>query len=284
MPRKLDNADEIMKLYASGVSSTELAKTYGLNRTTIPKMYKRINNISSMLPNQGNIRYFQTIDSEIKAYLLGFIAADGCVGDNNCFKINIVNDDRMVLEKLKQEIGAENKISYVIKKKGRPQVSFGLINKLFCDDLRQYGIIPRKSLTMTNIIENIPKTYRPSFILGYLDGDGWCSNSQVHGKYKLKKVTYIKTHMICHVGFCGTKDFLVGLTDEINPNVFRIKESKSIHVLELGSSKSEIIRYYHYLYDNQPFFLQRKHDKFIEYFETINYNPFNQVRTISSSI
>lgn len=284
MAKRLDNTDDILAMYESGVSSKEVAKYFGINQTTIPKMYKRKYKIKSMLPSQGNIRYFQNIDSSLKAYFLGFIAADGCITRDNCLKINIVETDRTILDKLKSEIGCEHKISIVQKKNGKPQVTFGLSNDLLKQDLMSYGILPRKSLTMENIIPNIPKEYRNSFILGYFDGDGYASISFVYGNNKRNGIVFKEKQYPCfHIGFCGTKEFLNGITDEIQPKSFRIKLNKSIHTLELSVAKKEVIKYFNYLYKNQTFYLKRKYNKFIEYFKTINYDPFNQDQTISSS-
>ena len=262
MPKIINNIEEIMSLYESGVSSTELSLKYGISRTTMPKIYKRKYGIDSMLPNQGNIRYFQNLDTKLKAYFLGFITADGCLTNGNRLIINIQEDDRIILDTLREEIGCENPIYNTPKKIGKNQVTFALNNDLLYSDLESYGLGPKKSLTMTNIIVNIPIELRPSFILGYLDGDGWISNSKVR-----------TSHTICHVGFCGTKEFLLGIVDEIKPDIFRIKKDSKIHSLEFGSSKQEVIKYFHYLYNDQPFYLKRKYNKFIDYFNTINYVP-----------
>ena len=60
-------------------------------------------------PNQGNTRYFQKIDSNLKAYFLGFIAADGYIQyfAKNCIGLSITLNikDKIILDKLKSEIG-----------------------------------------------------------------------------------------------------------------------------------------------------------------------------------
>lgn len=64
-----------------------------------------------------NDDYFSEINSEKKAYLLGFFIADGCIGMNEgCtnsyfMQVNICNDDRKVLELYQKEICPENKIT-----------------------------------------------------------------------------------------------------------------------------------------------------------------------------
>ena len=65
-------------------------------------------------PNQGNVRYFQNCDTHLKAYFLGFIAADGCLLNNGknsiSLSITLSEVDRNLLNKLKEEIGCEHRI------------------------------------------------------------------------------------------------------------------------------------------------------------------------------
>ena len=64
-----------------------------------------------------NDDYFSIIDSEKKAYLLGFFIADGTIGMNQGCKnsyfmqVNICNDDDEILKLYQLEICPENKIS-----------------------------------------------------------------------------------------------------------------------------------------------------------------------------
>ena len=60
-------------------SSRELSKKYNLSKATILRILKR-NNIEAknrrLVNNNLNINYFEKIDTEQKAYFLGFIFAD----------------------------------------------------------------------------------------------------------------------------------------------------------------------------------------------------------------
>lgn len=284
--------EEIVRLYESGVSSKEIASTFNLNDTTVPKVYKRIKGITSLLPNKGNERYFQYLDTHTKAYLLGFITADGCIVDNSntsgsdTFAINIHEKDRYVLDTLKNEIGNEHPI-YRIPSKN--QVAVRLKSQILCDDLKQYGLSYRKSLTMTDILPNIPEQFRNSFILGYLDGDGWVHPNNSKG-YKGKVYHFVT------IGFCGTEAFLSGLARElrltstnIRHTAGRLPHHHGIYTLTF-SSKLDIQNSFNYLYKDCPFFLQRKFSRWLPYvnIETIlKSNPsiltLNQDQTISST-
>lgn len=272
--------EKILEEYETGsFSSQELSKKYNVNKTSITNWYKQKHKIKNMNPDKGNVNYFSTIDSNLKAYFLGFIAADGCITNKNNLSINIVEDDSIILEKLKEEIGCQSHLYKTPKKIGKNQVTFSMSDTTLTNSIRKYGISERKSLTMKNIIPNIPKEYRNSFILGYFDGDGFSSISYI--KYTSKKTNTETHYPLLHVGFCGTEEFLLGIVDELQTDKFKIKNESGIDNLMLSSSKDELIKIYNYLYKNQTFFLARKHDKFIKFFKSIHLE-INQDGTISS--
>ena len=63
--------------------------------------------------------------SENKAYLLGFYAADGCVyKNNNSIKLTLASVDRDFLEKIKQELEADFPIRDYETKQGYKNSEF----------------------------------------------------------------------------------------------------------------------------------------------------------------
>ena len=80
--QELEN--NIIKDYQDGLSMDNVASKYSINRKTVAAALKR-NNIQAR-SNKINSRkyihdfnYFETIDTEEKAYWLGFIYADGYI-------------------------------------------------------------------------------------------------------------------------------------------------------------------------------------------------------------
>lgn len=275
---------EIVKLYQEGISSNEIALRFGLNRTTIPKVIKRELGLESLHPFKGNQTYFKVIDTHLKAYFLGFITADGCIVDHsNTSKvdelaINIHEKDSQVLETLSRELGRETPIYKVPSKN---QVALRLTSQTMCDDLKQYGLGYRKSLTLPNIFPLIPNEFHGSFTLGYFDGDGWITQHRT--PYKgTGRVSPGAT-----IGFCGTREFLHGIASaaELQQYSIRFKMGSSegsingIFNLEFAS-KSELNRMYHFMYQDCPFYLLRKHDQFLPYIEN-SVVVINQDQTIS---
>ena len=97
-------------------------------------------------------RYFQNIDSEIKAYFLGLIFTDGNVfiKENECSKkitqvsLTLKDEDRYILEILKKEL----KTNRVITSDNRGSLTLSVRSNLMGEDLKKYNIVPNKSLTI----------------------------------------------------------------------------------------------------------------------------------------
>lgn len=224
-------------------------------------------------PNQGNTRYFQKLDTYTKAYFLGFIAADGCIQHftKNSIGLSITLNvrDKILLDKLKEEIGNEHQIRVW----SAPQTfdknvittfcRFQIANKDLVNDIQKYGITERKSLTMENIIKNIPKKFRRSFILGYFDGDGSVILPKGQMKFAKKKQEYyqLNTGQI-HIDIRGTEQFLSGIAKELKLKAYRIAKYDSTY--RLSFTKKEEIKKFFNIYKDQEIFLKRKYDKFIE--------------------
>lgn len=135
---------------------------------------------------QVNENFFEHWSPEM-AYVLGFIYADGTIEDcrkssRTCY-LQLSNNDRDLLEQIRESMSS-NHILYhrnvrKIEIRGKTYVckeSYNLRigNKKIYIDLQNYGLKPRKSLTIE--LPEIPKKYFSFFLRGYFDGDG-CVNT-----------------------------------------------------------------------------------------------------------
>ena len=147
---------EIIESYLDkGLNFKEIANELGVNYKTLLRYTKKYD-LKSGVGTQGarkhkfNEEYFRDIDSEEKAYWLGFIAADGCVYKNSNawrLQINLKGSDVEHLERLQQAIKSNYKIAE--KLVGTSEVCQLKINsKIMCEDLMNQGIIERKSLVV----------------------------------------------------------------------------------------------------------------------------------------
>lgn len=78
-PRK----DEILAMYNSGMNVNKIATTIGEYVQPVSNLLKVYAGREKWRPYRFNHNYFDVIDSEGKAYMLGFIAADGAIVQNN---------------------------------------------------------------------------------------------------------------------------------------------------------------------------------------------------------
>ena len=159
-----------------------------------------------------NYNYFDSIDTEEKAYWLGFIFADGNISKseriykgkikkgNYRFEVSLKDTDREHLEKFAKEISFEKeiKISQTNSKAKRCRLYFN--NKHFWNTLNNYGCTPNKSLTLKfpNISIFKDTSLIKHFIRGYVDGDGSIA-------YKNAKHTDFQLRIL------GTEHFLSNL-------------------------------------------------------------------------
>ncbi len=118
-----------------------------------------------------NENYFEKWSSDM-AYILGFTLADGCIiegtykGYSGALKYGVHKKDVDILEKIKQKLESDHKISFST----HDAVHFCISSQKIVEDLKFLGISYRKSLHEN--IPNVPKKYIKDFIRGIVDGDG----------------------------------------------------------------------------------------------------------------
>src|SRR5689334_13003903 len=96
--RTLTN-EQLIKLHAEGVSCKELAKMQGCSWRT---MNSDLHALGVVLRHPRP--WLDVIDSDIKAYALGFLWADGCV-ERNTINVAVQARDVHILESLKEASG-----------------------------------------------------------------------------------------------------------------------------------------------------------------------------------
>lgn len=249
-------------MYLNGISTIQISKELNISRSRFSDYLKKEGIIVNKLPHKKEINenIFKKIDTEEKAYWLGFLYADGCVssGDRNDIELSLQLSDKEHLQKFKEFLGFGGKL---ITDSYRCRVSFK--NKTIKSDLIKLGCTPKKSLTLkfpSN--EQVPKELIPHFIRGYLDGDGCICCTQ-----KTKNVNIL-----------GTKNILENICDYSKLPKERIYKSTSksdkIFRLELNSKK-DILNFCKYVYKDATIYMERKYKKYkmlIEFFADYNRN------------
>lgn len=124
--------------------------------------------------------YFDIIDTEAKAYWLGFITADGCVSagpvgangwQRHQLSVKLKGSDAGHLEKLKADLSAENPVR-VMPQRGSVvgAAEIALTSAHLVESLIRLGVTPRKSLTVTPW--SGPDDLMRHYWRGVFDGDG----------------------------------------------------------------------------------------------------------------
>lgn len=131
-----------------------------------------------------NSSFFEIINSEEKAYWLGFIYADGYVNvqDNRHFELGIElqYSDNNHLKKFNKSLNGNIEVKDRYRNGGFERnkdkifhfCSIRLYNQQMVTDLSQYGIVNNKTYIKQHISNLIPKHLLQHFIRGFFDGDG----------------------------------------------------------------------------------------------------------------
>ena len=274
----------VMNLISEGKKVPEIANILGINKVTIGS-FLRTHGIK-LNPDKGNVHYFDTIDSYAKAYIVGFIAADGALvktKTGTTLTITIKYEDKAVLEFIKSEIGNEHKLQEIIRplsfdsSKTIHHIRYTISDRYITQALNKLGITSNKSLSMGNIIKNIPYEYRDAFIIGYFDGDG--SVTVRDGQYPNDRGILCHNYSL-YIQIRGTKDFLFGICNHLKIDTTHIHQNDSIPHLSFASKK-DTYRFFQ-CYKNLPFYYKRKYDKFLQRINHPSYDKYKQVQTISS--
>lgn len=171
---------KMLEYYRSGKTASESAKLVGFSDGKVClRLLKRLG--EPVRPSSHyhtkyvvNHQYFDVIDTEEKAYWLGFLAADGYVVDGNRIGITLKGDDVTHIEKFRVAIGSTHVISSrsrdAFGKRWR-QVSFIFSSSHMAKTLTRHNIVPKKSLGV-GPSELIPDELKRHYWRGVFDGDG----------------------------------------------------------------------------------------------------------------
>lgn len=218
-----------------------------------------------------NENFFEIIDTEEKAYWLGFLYADGYVSQTfrNYVSLTLSKKDELHLYKFKKSLNSNHNIKNNIIKKGK---FFGkeysiihLTSKKFKKDLENKGCVNKKSLITIFPKQSIPDNLINHFIRGYFDGDGsvFLSN-EIHHRTK-------KIEPIIHCRMLGTKNFIEQCIIEMNFPIITLKKyknsNKEVMYEFVIKRKKRCKELKDFLYKNATIYLDRKKEIFDNYFK-----------------
>lgn len=248
---------EIRTMYADGFTAKEILpfiKEYGITtENTIIKIIKegevpiRPRGFRNFIDHED---FFDTVDTQEKAYMIGFLLTDGYVMDvfskrkrTPLWAIQLHQKDEYILESFRQLVGVHHKLYHTST---RPHVLLVTSSAHMVQELAKYNIVPRKCSLAAFPYNTIPRELYRHVIRGAFDGDGCiCGKTcTFYGKGPL----VLDIQQILH------KELGINLTKVYTKN-------DGVHQFSF-SSKKDVTAFYHYLYDDATLFLTRKKDKF----------------------
>lgn len=207
--------------------------------------------------------YFKVIDTEAKAYFLGFIYADGHITIKDrrksgwkeyIFRINLSDKDEEVLELFKKELNYTNSLLDVKSKSfvsptnnktytRQAQKMIHLSSKPLVEDLMKWGVCENKTYAKLSI-PNLPEELVRHFIRGYFDGDGTVGRTEASITSKdeniLKEIqAYVEEKLDLPIGNISFSD-------------------KGSYRWRIGRNRHSFLEF---LYKDSNFYLSRKRNK-----------------------
>lgn len=253
--------NKAIEMYRNGMSAVKIAKELGVTNSKIywilqkSKVERRSNKENSRKYHL-DYDFFETIDTEEKAYWLGIMYADGFLSkskDQKMVGLTLSSKDKDHIEKFKESLKATYPVNVYVTP---VQFEHGIItieyarlimtsDKMFID-LEKQGCVQHKSLILDYPKrEQVPKELIHHFLRGYIDGDGCYSTSNIK--------------------ILGTYEFLQGINNELG-YYFSVSEhspdrckNKNSGYLSIGKGKAkEMIPW---LYKDALIYMDRKYEK-----------------------
>ena len=264
-----EEKENIVKLYLEGNSTVAIGKMYKFDHHSISAVLDEyhVDRRDTSHCNRTysvNDEYFDNIDTQNKAYFLGFLFADG----NNCMQkttisLSLQEKDRDILEKLIIDAGSNKPLRFISSERKRnngewynykDKYALTVCNKHLCERLSELGCVPNKSLVL-KFPDYLSDEMLPHFIRGYFDGDG-CIVDAKSGNH--------------NINLTSTKDFCISVQNIVF-NLFCMKSyiypasnKNGITYVWTLRKKHDVKTFLDWIYKDAELYLERKYNRYIE--------------------
>jgi intein/homing endonuclease len=258
MEKIIINENDVLSKYNELKNIHKVAKHFKVSISPIKRILKYSGIELSNRRYYVNVNFFDNIDSEIKAYWLGFLFADGYIRERKSGKsleLKLSYKDKKHIELFRKTIKSNhriidgfNNVNYKGGISKSRMLHLAIYSSILVNSIKTKGIHSRKTFTITK--PDISKNLIPHFIRGYFDGDG--SFSFNHNKSK-----YVTNFA------CASEEFRNFLISELNVNDIDINWYGGIKLYI--QNKMDNLKFYNYIYQNATIFLERKKEKYEEF-------------------
>jgi len=262
--------NELFRMYETGnYTGKQLSEIFPISQVAINALLRR-NGYEAKPQSELQRKYpivedfFDEIDTEEKAYILGLLYADGYNNtDRNSVSLGLKETDREVLNKITALIQPSKPLQYVntSKTKGfentQNQYRLVIANKHISERLVELGCGKAKTHNLKfPTEEQVPSHLIRHFIRGYFDGDGSVSGD------KQKQFSFV-----------GTIDFLLSLQrilkEELGFSETKLDQRHKDSDNNIRSLRycgvNQCITFRDWLYKDATIYLKRKKDIFDSY-------------------
>lgn len=249
-----EDIQKIMVLRDLKFTDLEISEMLGISKTSVQIKMRNQNEIDikecDRRRNEVEDLFFHTIDSEIKAYLLGFIMADGCVFKNR-IEMSVLYEDKYILELLQQYI---SKKAGITPTKNNKYAHISILSRQISKDLYDLNVTERKSLTLEPPPDDrIPGYLYHHMVRGYFDGDGSIWFDDTTNNFKMNIVS--------------TKPVLEKFREKMGwkKNTIRYANKGKYITCRMDYSGNRVLNnYLSQIYEDAHFYLERKYDKYLK--------------------
>ncbi|MCP4363931.1 MAG: helix-turn-helix domain-containing protein [Planctomycetes bacterium] len=265
-----EQKDEMVRLYKEGLSVGTIAPRFSVRRESVwnvlrrkgVKTRPRIEAVNKALTiHSFNAAFFDVIDTEEKAYWVGFIMADGWVyhkgsTDYHTFGIGLKASDKHHLLKLKDALNSSHPIYIDSRNLSRYRIN----SKRLCEALMKHGIVPRKS-NKELVPPQMQNELLRHFWRGYFDGDGslYITKNMNAKHRKSWGFTLLGSHTLLEsfVDWILSQGLLVR-----RPTLHRVRPNSKTFEVKLRR-ESEVRSVTRVLYGGATVYLDRKMEKYL---------------------
>lgn len=255
-PHLTEMKEKVFEMYNSGMNTNQIAKELGYATSAVSTLLKKNNVELRDYRYKVDESFFEAVDTEEKAYVLGWMYSDGNIS-GDMFRIQIADLD--ILEKIKDILKFEGPIQDVSPPKKFPhrkiQFNMSVCRKKMVDDLAKLGVMPAKSLILQfPTEEQVPLHLLGHFLRGVFDGDGSISRTASNG---------------FNVSMVGTLEFVekvIDITDCPNFKIYcRFPERENSTRSMASGHRETVAKFLDFIYKDATVYLQRKYDLYQEF-------------------
>jgi len=189
--------------------------------------------------------FFKEINSEEKAYILGWIASDGHVAKNGAISISIKKSDIDILNRMRDIVCKDIPVFYI---KNKTMSTLRFCSTPMSKDICKWLSISPGEKSFTIRLPKLNEGFTWAFLRGYFDGDG-------HLTKTTNKTRYLKSD----IASCSSK-----MRNDIK-NFTKIQCSNSDKTNRIYWSGKNAMSFLDKIYENADVYLERKYNRYLEW-------------------